>query len=31
MVERLDYPSLVASHIKPFIVSEENEAYDPNN
>lgn len=31
MVERLDYPSLVASHIKPFIISEEDEAYDPNN
>jgi len=31
MIENLAYPSLVASHIKPFIVSEENEAYDPNN
>jgi len=31
MVEKLSYPSLVASHIKPFILSDENEAYDPNN
>ena len=31
MVENLSYPSLVASHIKPFINSDENEAYDPNN
>jgi len=31
MVENLAYPSLVASHIKPFIHSTENEAYDPNN
>ena len=31
MVERLSYPSLVASHIKPFIKSDANEAYDPNN
>ena len=31
MLEKLPYPSLVASHIKPFIYSEENEAYDPNN
>lgn len=31
MVEKLSYPSLVASHIKPFIQSNENEAYDPNN
>ena len=31
MVEKLPYPSLVASHIKPFIVSDDNEAYDPNN
>jgi hypothetical protein len=31
MVENLAYPSLVASHIKPFIISDENEAYDPNN
>ena len=31
MVENLPYPSLVASHIKPFIVSDDSEAYDPNN
>lgn len=31
MIERLSFPSLVASHIKPFVQSEENEAYDPNN
>lgn len=31
MVENLSYPSLVASHIKPFILSDENEAYDSNN
>lgn len=31
MVERLAYPSLVASHIKPFINSNDFEAYDPNN
>lgn len=31
MVELLDYPSLVASHIKPFIKSNEDEAYDPEN
>lgn len=31
MVERLQYPSLIASHIKPFIQSNEDEAYDPNN
>lgn len=31
MVEKLPYPSLVASHIKPFIESDDNEAYDPNN
>ncbi len=31
MVEKLSYPSLVASHIKPFIVSNDIEAYDPNN
>lgn len=31
MVEKLSYPSLVASHIKPFIQSDEHEAYDPNN
>ncbi len=32
MLEKLSYPSLVASHIKPFIqCSNDNEAYDPNN
>lgn len=31
MLEKLNYPVLVASHIKPFIQSDENEAYDPNN
>lgn len=31
VVEKLDYPVLIASHIKPFIKSEESEAYDPNN
>jgi len=31
MLEKLSYPSLVASHIKPFIESDKNEAYDPNN
>ena len=31
MLEKLSYPSLVASHIKPFIDSGENEAYDANN
>lgn len=31
MVENLAYPSLVASHIKPFIDSSESEAYNPNN
>lgn len=31
MVEKLPYPTLVASHIKPFIKSTEEEAYDPNN
>ena len=31
MLEKLSYPSLVASHIKPFIQSNESEAYDPNN
>lgn len=31
MLENLSYPSLVASHIKPFIKSNENEAYDSNN
>lgn len=31
MVEKLAYPVLIASHIKPFIKSNEEEAYDPNN
>lgn len=31
MVENLDYPTLIASHIKRFVDSTENEAYDPNN
>ena len=31
MVEQLAYPVLIASHIKPFIKSDENEAYDVNN
>ncbi len=31
MVEKLSYPVLIASHIKPFIKCNENEAYDPNN
>ena len=31
MLEKLAYPSLVASHIKPFIDSDEHEAYDFNN
>lgn len=31
MVEKLAFPSLVASHIKPFIKSDDIEAYDPNN
>lgn len=31
MLEKLEYPVLIASHIKPFILSDENEAYDPNN
>lgn len=31
MLEKLAYPSLVASHIKPFIDSTIEEAYDPNN
>ena len=31
MLEKLSYPSLVASHIKPFIKSNDDEAYDPNN
>ena len=31
MLEKLAYPVLIASHIKPFIDSDENEAYDANN
>ncbi len=31
MVEKLSYPVLIASHIKPFASSSEIEAYDPNN
>lgn len=31
VLEKLSYPVLIASHIKPFIDSNENEAYDPNN
>ena len=31
MVEKLSYPTLIASHIKPFIKSTQEEAYDPNN
>lgn len=31
MVEKIPYPTLIASHIKPFIKSTEEEAYDPNN
>ncbi|MCX6787941.1 MAG: HNH endonuclease signature motif containing protein [Candidatus Kaiserbacteria bacterium] len=31
MLEKLAYPSLVASHIKPFSISSEVEAYDVNN
>jgi len=31
MVERLDYPILIASHIKPFNQSNDFEAYDVNN
>lgn len=30
-LEKLEYPVLIASHIKPFIESNEIEAYDPNN
>ena len=30
-LEKLEYPVLIASHIKPFIESDENEVYDPNN
>ena len=31
MLEKLSYPVLIASHIKPFILSSDKEAYDPNN
>ncbi len=31
MLEKLEYPVLIASHIKPFIKSDESEAYDVNN
>ncbi|GGD23409.1 HNH endonuclease [Hyunsoonleella pacifica] len=31
VLEHLSYPVLIASHIKPFINSDEHEAYDPNN
>jgi predicted restriction endonuclease len=31
MLEKLTYPTLVASHIKPFIRSSEEELYDPDN
>ena len=31
MVERLAYPILIASHIKPFSISNEDEEYNPNN
>ena len=31
VLEQLTYPVLIASHIKPFIESDDNEAYDPNN
>ncbi len=31
VLEKLAYPVLIASHIKPFIDSDEKEAYDPNN
>jgi len=31
MLEKLEYPSLVGSHIKPFSVSNPKEAYDPDN
>lgn len=30
-LEGLEYPVLIASHIKPFIQSDQAEAYDPNN
>jgi hypothetical protein len=31
MVEKLRYPSLIASHIKPFIQSDKEEEYDVDN
>lgn len=31
MIEKLAYPVLIASHIKPFIKSSEHEAYDADN
>jgi putative restriction endonuclease len=31
VLEKLQYPVLIASHIKPFIDSNDTEAYDPNN
>ncbi|MES2418024.1 MAG: HNH endonuclease [Bacteroidota bacterium] len=31
MLEKMEYPVLIASHIKPFIVSDESERYDSNN
>lgn len=31
MVEKVFYPVLIASHIKPFAKSSDEEAYDPNN
>lgn len=31
MVEKLSYPTLIASHIKPFIISNDDEEYNPNN
>jgi hypothetical protein len=31
MLEKLSYPVLIASHIKPFRDSEENQRYDPDN
>lgn len=31
MVERLEYPVLIASHIKPYRDSNDDEAFDPNN
>jgi hypothetical protein len=31
VLEKLSYPVLIASHIKPFVESNDIEAYDPNN